>query len=380
MPTMDSDDWTTLFLLAVHSTSITLLLRYSRSQSATTPQFDSTLLVCIIEATKLLLALSFEFVERFPHGTARSSKLSLFGSMAAFYGAVKREFGDTRNTLALLAPSIAYAIQNNLYFISIARLSVVEYQIGAQLRIIWTALAAVVLLKRRIMFRQWIMLGQLAIGIAMVQLGDYSHDLTKHNHYKTWTSHVVGWATMLVATFTSGTSGVVLEWAATTRKIQSTGQSGSVWMQAAQVSFYTLLFSAIVFIVNFGATASTYNFTWLTAAIITGQSMGGLLVAYVITSIGNVERIFATSIAIVLGFLCERIAFPKERQNSTSDVITIVGLLMAVHAIWAFHRASGRASNAGKSDDETMKILVTEPSKDLELNAKAYQPLSDDTI
>lgn len=377
---MDADDWTTLFLLAVHSTSITLLLRYSRSQSATAPQFDSTLLVCIIEAAKLLLALSFEFVEHFFHGTARSSKVSLLGSMAAFYGSVKREFGDTRNTLALLAPSIAYAIQNNLYFVSIARLSVVEYQIGAQLRIIWTALAAVVLLKRRIMLKQWVMLGQLAIGVAMVQLGDYSHDLTRHNHYKTWTSHVVGWAAMLVATFTSGTSGVVLEWAAATRRIQSAGQAGSVWMQAAQVSLYTLLFSAIVFAANLGATASTYNLTWLTVAIITGQSIGGLLVAYVITSIGNVERMFATSISIVLGFLCERIAFPKERQNSMSDVITIAGLLMAVHAIWAFHRASTRASDAAKSDGETAGMLGSEPGKNLELSVKAYQPLSDDAI
>ena len=271
---MDAEDWSVLILLAVHNTSITLLLRYSRSQPI--PQMNSTLLVCIVEGVKLVLASFFALSDHL---------FMLRGSFASFLDLLKAELCDKHNVAALMTPSIAYSIQNNLCFVAIKRLSMVEYQIGVQGRVVWTALASSYLLKRSFTGRQYFLLAQLAFGIALVQVGDYmqghtSSSGTERQFYGLWNQYV-GWMALLLATCTSGTSGVILEWI--TAKKQNRRQH-NVWFQAMLISLFTLIFSTILYAVSYDEKDSSNGsfrdtLTWLTTAIITGQSVGGLLVA-----------------------------------------------------------------------------------------------------
>ena len=201
---MDSDTWTTLFLLAVHSTSVSLLFRYARAINRLS--FDGPLLVCIVEATKLILA-TFMALSEHP----------VKPRLATFTKLVLGRLKDRKNLFSLVFPSLAYALHNNLALIAQERLSVVEYQIGLQARILWMALASRYLMNRFLSRTQVWTLVFLAVGIALVQIGDYMHDssasggLRAREVISLW-DQVIGWVALFVGTCASGCSGVFLEW------------------------------------------------------------------------------------------------------------------------------------------------------------------------
>lgn len=299
------------------------------------------------------------------------------GTFGSFLSLLRKELGDKHNLVALMTPSIAYSIQNNLCFIAIKRLSMVEYQIGVQGRVVWTALASSYLLKKSFSRKQYLLLAQLALGIALVQIGDYLHGHNsssgpERQFYGLW-NQCIGWMALLFATCASGTSGVILEWITASK--QAKHQHG-VWFQAMLVSLFTLMFSTILYFVSYdekdGNNSIRDTFTWLTTAIITGQSIGGLLVAYVITSIGNIERILSSSMAIILGFICERIAFPREDSNFMADAVVIVGIGCALWAVLAFVKSS--AGTKGSMGGRQEVVRDSADAKEL------YIPLSSDVV
>ena len=83
-------------------------------------------------------------------------------------------------------------------------------------------------------------------------------------------------------------------------------------------------------------TGPLFELNWLTTALITGQSLGGLLVALVSTQIGNLERMLSGSLAIVIGFISERIAFPKVVTNPIADLVIVLGMVIVLLAVRKF--------------------------------------------
>ena len=69
-------------------------------------------------------------------------------------------------------PSIIYLVQNNLLYVAASNLDVATYQITYQLKILTTAVFAVLMLNKKLIKTQWISLVILVIGVAMVQLSD----------------------------------------------------------------------------------------------------------------------------------------------------------------------------------------------------------------
>ncbi len=69
------------------------------------------------------------------------------------------------------ADSLMYC-QNNLLYVAAGNLDVATYQITYQLKILTTAIFAVIILKKKLIRTQWFSLVILVIGVAMVQLSD----------------------------------------------------------------------------------------------------------------------------------------------------------------------------------------------------------------
>lgn len=390
---MTPDEWLTLCLMAIHNTTITLLLSYAKhlpsssSSSSSDQLLEGSLLVCVVEAVKMTLALGFQAY------VCCTSNLGLLGGLQAFRSLVFYELRDRKRMVSIWAPSIAYAIQNNLFYVALGRLSVVEYQIGMQLRVLWVALASTYFLGHKYTRRQWAMLVLLIGGVVLVQVGDVRNQpmevLGKHG-IKRKTSRfpllhmLLGWAAMLVGSGASSCSGVLLEWFGGGRGKANSGaaaRKAPMWMQAAQVSFYTLLFSLVPLALTFLWNQASHDannpnsslrskLNWLNAAIVTGQSLGGLLVAYTITSIGNLERMFATSLGIVCGFVGERLAFPKPPTTFSSvpniswwsgDGLVLLGIVAVLYAIWAFQPRPGEphyASSLSASPQKHQQISL----------------------
>ncbi|ETN73886.1 Nucleotide-sugar transporter [Necator americanus] len=72
-------------------------------------------------------------------------------------------------TLKVSVPAIAYAVQNNLYYIALGNIDATTYTITYQLRILTTAILTVAMLKKEISSCQWGALSLSGIGVVLVQ-------------------------------------------------------------------------------------------------------------------------------------------------------------------------------------------------------------------
>lgn len=74
------------------------------------------------------------------------------------------------DTLKICVPSFVYIIQNNLLYVSASHLDAATYQVTYQLKILTTAVFAVVILRKKLLSNQWGALVLLVVGVVLVQL------------------------------------------------------------------------------------------------------------------------------------------------------------------------------------------------------------------
>ena len=68
----------------------------------------------------------------------------------------------------LILPAALYAVQNNLQYVAASNLEPAVFQLLYQMKLLTTAFFSVVLLRRRLLPRQWGGVGLLATGLAIV--------------------------------------------------------------------------------------------------------------------------------------------------------------------------------------------------------------------
>ncbi len=121
-------------------------------------------------------------------------------------------------------------MQNNLLYVAAGNLDVATYQITYQLKILTTAIFAVLMLNKKLIRLQWFSLVILVTGVAMVQLSD-SKDTSQSSVEQ---SKVLGFSCALSACVLSGLAGVYFE------KILKGSASVSVWMRNVQLSMLSI--------------------------------------------------------------------------------------------------------------------------------------------
>lgn len=202
------------------------------------------------------------------------------------------------DTLKVCVPSFVYIIQNNLLYVSASHLDAATYQVTYQLKILTTALFAVIILRRKLLSTQWIALVLLVFGVILVQLAqtenknlnDTASNLQNQNR-------ILGFSAALGACFLSGFAGIYFE------KILK-GANISIWMRNVQLSLLSLPFGAITCLLNDGKELSNkgffHGYDYFVWYLILLQAGGGLIVAIVVKYADNILKGFATSLAIVI--------------------------------------------------------------------------------
>ena len=122
-------------------------------------------------------------------------------------------------------------MQNNLLYVAASNLDVATYQITYQLKILTTAIFAVLILKKQLIKSQWLSLGLLIMGVAMVQLSDAKESNVNTENQ----SRVKGFVAAICACVLSGLAGIYFE------KILK-GSTVSVWMRNVQLSLLSIPF------------------------------------------------------------------------------------------------------------------------------------------
>ena len=270
-----------LITLTAQNAILGLSMRYSRTRQLGSDLFFEGTAVLMAEVVKLCTCLIL--VHREHHFNVPATANDLYNTIVV----------NKMDTLKVCIPSAIYLIQNNLLYVAAGNLDVATYQITYQLKILTTAVFAVLLLNRKLIRTQWLSLVILVIGVASVQLSDGKES----NALNEDQSRLKGFSAAITACVLSGLAGIYFE------KILK-GSDISVWMRNVQLSMLSIPLGIVaVFVKHSGQIAEKgffhgYDaFVWYLVAL---NATGGLLVAVVVKYADNILKGFACSLAIIL--------------------------------------------------------------------------------
>ncbi|XP_071103383.1 UDP-N-acetylglucosamine transporter-like [Haliotis cracherodii] len=267
---------TMLTLLSCANASVVVLTHYVRTRKGA--MFSASSAVLMAELLKVGACLLAMFIRR------PSTWLSNVYSIT---------LGGLREWARVAVPAMLYAVQNNLVFFALSNLNSVVFQVTYQLKILTTALFSVLLLQKTLTFTQWLSLMLLFAGVAVTQIkGDHSrHTPTAHHAESMALAAVIG------ASILSGFASVYFE-----KILKGGGQS--IWERNIQLGIpgalcatVTLLVKDSQYLVDRGFFYGYDSWVWLAILL---QSLGGLLVAFVVKVMDNILKTFAMALAILL--------------------------------------------------------------------------------
>ena len=218
--------WLLLVLLVVQTSLMVLILRYSRT-TTTTPYLASTV-VLFTECLKFVLCLLLLLWQR---------RCSPGLTATVFRQEVLWRPGETAR---LAVPASLYTLQNNLLILALTNLDAATYQVTYQLKILTTAVFSVLLMGKRLTFRQWVSLVLLTIGVVLVQVPVHQAAAVD----SAGRDQVVGLVAVLTACFSSGFAGVYYE------KLVKESSQPSLVIRNLQLGLFSLFFAAAGMLLN----------------------------------------------------------------------------------------------------------------------------------
>ncbi|KAI3633246.1 hypothetical protein MIR68_008784 [Amoeboaphelidium protococcarum] len=297
--------YASLVILTLQNCSLILVTRLSRLVSG--PSYATSTAVFFGECLKVFTAVFCHFyntagIQNADKDVLVSNNLQTGNGNKGGYHVnsiqkfINDCFGRDSDFIQILVPSVLYTIQNNLQYVAISHLDVGTYQVLAQLKIFTTAIFSVLFLQRALVQRQWVSIGMLIVGVAIVQLQSTGSAQSKSS------SNVIGFAASFTASVLSGMAGVYTE------KILKQKSSTSLWIRNVQMGVCGSVLSLIfgVYILDYKQVSEhgiLYGYSNNMAAIgaVFLNAWGGLLTAVVVKYADSISKGFATSIAILLG-------------------------------------------------------------------------------
>lgn len=248
------------------------------------------------------------------------------------------------DTLKVCVPSLVYIVQNNLLYVSASHLDAATYQVTYQLKILTTAMFAVVILRKKLLTTQWGALVLLLVGVILVQLAQSVPEAATKVASATAAASgpeqkpLLGLLAALGACFLSGFAGIYFE------KILK-GADISVWMRNVQLSLLSIPFGTITCFVSDSAKIFEHGFffgydlfIWY---LIFLQAGGGLIVAVVVKYADNILKGFATSLAIIISCVASIYIF-----NFNLTLQFTVGAALVIASIFLYGYDPKKGTNA----------------------------------
>lgn len=255
------------------------------------------------------------------------------------------------DTLKVCVPSFIYIVQNNLLYVSASHLDAATYQVTYQLKILTTAMFAVIILRKKLHSTQWGSLLILVMGVVLVQLAQDNKASSSLPVSGREQNRLLGFAAALGACFLSGLAGIYFE------KILK-GAEISVWMRNVQLSMLSIPFGLLTCFINDHQEISSkgffYGYDLFIWYLIFLQAGGGLIVAVVVKYADNILKGFATSLAIVISCVASIYLFDFHLTVQFS-----IGAALVIASIYMYgYDPSKRAHPpASRSTDDVERLL-----------------------
>uniref|UniRef100_A0A2M4BRQ0 Putative udp-galactose transporter n=1 Tax=Anopheles marajoara TaxID=58244 RepID=A0A2M4BRQ0_9DIPT len=324
-----------LVTLTLQNAILGLSMRYGRTRPGDI--FFSSTAVVMAELVKLFTSLVLVYLEE-------GKRFHQF--RAALHHTIIKQPLDT---LKISVPSMLYIIQNNLLYVSASHLDAATYQVSYQLKILTTAVFAVLILRRRLLPTQWAALVFLVVGVACVQLaqsdGDSGTAASRHQSMPGTAieqNRLLGFSAVLGACFLSGLAGIYFE------KMLK-GAEISIWMRNVQLSLLSLPAGLVTCLFSDGskllANGFFFGYDAFVWYLILLQAVGGLIVAVVVKYADNILKGFATSLAIIISCVASIFVF-----DFTLSLQFTIGAALVIGSIFLYgYDASGKTITTSKA-------------------------------
>ena len=298
-----------LTLLVVQSTSIVLLMRYSKTHTndKSGPPYVATAAVLAAELLKLPTCL---LMAAWTLGGFKSLLDLLRNDMLG---------AGLADTFKCGIPAVAYTIQGNLLFLALANLEAPTYQVSYQCKTLFTALFSYIILNRQLKTSQWIALLLLVLGTVLVldpwkggrKMPGGGHQVlitgSNADGASIWSPGFVGLAAVFAAAILSASSSVYFELLLKKKPASPAAAAASLWLRNIQLGVFATPLAAMVMVIHDGEFIFQYGilqgFDGVVWVIVLLNGLGGLLVAATMKYADNIAKCFATAIAIVSGTL-----------------------------------------------------------------------------
>ncbi|KAJ2782092.1 UDP-galactose transporter Gms1 [Coemansia interrupta] len=331
--------YVSLVVLTLQNSLLVLVMRYSRVSSSV--QYYASTAVLLSELAKFTVCLALAVRERLQSPTPGQSL-------------ARRLFDDVLggDSWKMMIPAGLYTIQNNLQYAAVTLLDAATFQVTYQLKILTTALCAVLMLGTQLGRMRWLALVLLTAGVALVQLPASDGASQRSSR-----APVLGLLTVGLACVLSGLAGVYFE------KVLK-GSRQSVWLRNVQLSLFSTVpaLFGVLFVDGRGVRLDGffYGYSRWTCAAIACQALGGLIVAVVVKYADNILKGFATSISIVLSCLASVWLFGFRITPPF-----VVGAALVIYATYLY----GAASDATKAKLTPLPVATADLDDDGSDNA-----------
>ncbi|XP_039299344.1 UDP-galactose/UDP-N-acetylglucosamine transporter srf-3-like isoform X2 [Nilaparvata lugens] len=301
---------TSLISLTIHNALLALSLRYATTRSRSI--FHATTAVLMTEIAKFFICLLLVY---FDEGSFSKWRNSLYRTV------IQKPF----DTLRVAVVAIFYVIKDNLLYLSAANLDATTNQVTYQLRILTTAVFAVVLMKRRLGAQQWMALLVLLIGIVLVQITKSTDKIGKDNPDQ---NRLIGIAAVLGACCLSGFAGIHFE------IILKSSDNISVWIRYVQLSCLSMPVALVTcFLTDYDKIIDNgffFGYDIFVIYLVFLQAGGGLIVAVVVKYGDNILKGFATSAAIVISavFSVYLFGFEISSEFVLGAILVVLSIIM----------------------------------------------------
>lgn len=285
----------------------------------------------------------------------------------------------TGDSWKLAIPACLYTLQNTLQYVAISNLDAATLQVTYQFKILPAALFSVLLLRRSLTGRQWIAMGLLMVGVAVVQLPtaksvnlsalkevqsrtyfprslvalqSLGRPTASRIHKRSATYEGIEEDYLLEHPEMNGSLGLTAAIAACTvsalgsvyfeKILKESNTNVSFWVRNVQLSMYSLFpafFLGVIFVDGEAIAKSHFfvGYNWVVWTTIACQAFGGILVALCIHSADNIAKGFATSISILISLCVSIVFFEFTLTLNASDYMYVMRYLLLTAAVLHRH-------------------------------------------
>lgn len=200
-------------------------------------------------------------------------------------------------------------------------------QVSYQMKILTTAVFAVLILRTKLLYTQWGSLLLLFIGVAVTQLG-VNHKNSKRHDFHDNQSYLIGFGAILGACITNGFACIFFE------KMLK-GSDTSVWMRNVQMSLVSIPLGIAACISmdyqNIAGKGFFHGYDWYAVYLIALNAFSGVVSTIVIKYADNILKGFATSLAIIITCVASIFMF-----NFSLTIQLNIGAALVIVAIFMY--------------------------------------------